>query len=322
MSKPKKRNPRMSRVDELLKAAAAEQERESEEVKRGVEEFARRAQLRVRLVELFQLACNSPQPAPDADATWADRVLEFVAALREEQPAERLLDALAGCPVGASGEDPVGVIGKDLTFEAYRSALGGDRLAVLAVTRGVLTAGNGAQYRGFTQGLHDAGWLMLQTIFPGLEPGGPITTIRGDVEPANLPWPAPSPVLAPAIYMLPAGRQPHTPAREEPESDGLALAPGGFSLCGTPHQLTGRPLAVLGVLLKARHRTATVGQLREQLGVDEVAVEHPNQVIKGAASDLRKALCRAYRAAGLSCPKNPVPSWGRGNDLTYRLDLQ
>jgi hypothetical protein len=93
------------------------------------------------------------------------------------------------------------------------------------------------------------------------------------------------------------------------------LIPGGFQHKGRQHNLTGRPMAMLSALLHSRHRSCTVDQLRNALGVDDEAVSHPEQVIKDTATDLRKAL----KTAGVS--KCPLPSTGRGQYLTYRLNL-
>jgi DNA-binding response OmpR family regulator len=105
------------------------------------------------------------------------------------------------------------------------------------------------------------------------------------------------------------------------ESGKLALAPGGFTLRGKYYSLTGRPLAMLHALLAARHRTATANQLREAMGVNDEDVDYPEQVIKDAATTLRAKLREAASDTGVACPDNPLPSTGRGKDLTYRLAL-
>jgi hypothetical protein len=102
---------------------------------------------------------------------------------------------------------------------------------------------------------------------------------------------------------------------------GLMLAPGGFSWGDKHHTLVGRPLDMLRVLLESPNYTATADQLRQKMGVNDECTTYPEQVIKNTASELRKQLRKAARAAGLICPENPLPSTGRGKDLTYRLNL-
>jgi hypothetical protein len=104
-----------------------------------------------------------------------------------------------------------------------------------------------------------------------------------------------------------------------PSLDALALAPGGFTLGDKPHPLTRRPLEMLGILLKSRYRSATADQLRNQLALNDESVTYPEQVIRDTACKLRKALRKAANAAGLKCPTNPLPSTGRGRDLSYSL---
>jgi hypothetical protein len=77
---------------------------------------------------------------------------------------------------------------------------------------------------------------------------------------------------------------------------------------------------MLRVLLASPHHTATADQLREQMGVDDQAVTYPEQVIRDPAKKLRAALREAARAAGRPFPRDPLPSTGRGRELTYRLD--
>jgi hypothetical protein len=97
----------------------------------------------------------------------------------------------------------------------------------------------------------------------------------------------------------------------------LALADGGFTLWGTFQLLTGRPQQLLTVLLASRHNSATSGTLRSEMDVDDEGVSYPEQVVRDAAKDLRTAL---RKAAGKGADYNPVPSTGRGDDLTYHLD--
>src|SRR5262249_10767906 len=100
----------------------------------------------------------------------------------------------------------------------------------------------------------------------------------------------------------------------------IELADGGFALHGAFFPLTGRPLAMLRVLLKSFHRSATADHLREEMKINDQEVTYPEQVILDTASKLRAALTEAARAAGLEV-KNPLPSVGSGEDLTYRLGL-
>jgi hypothetical protein len=102
----------------------------------------------------------------------------------------------------------------------------------------------------------------------------------------------------------------------------LALAPGGFTLGERLHPLTGRPRQMLHVLLGSSHHTATAARLRQEMDIDEESVTFPEQVIRDTASALRRALKRAASATGLSCPKDPLPSTGRGEELTYSLSLR
>jgi hypothetical protein len=108
-----------------------------------------------------------------------------------------------------------------------------------------------------------------------------------------------------------------------PESPDLKLnlAPGGFTWGGKPHQLVGKPLDMLRVLLDSPHFCETANRLRQRMGVDDEGVTFPEQVIKDTAHKLRKELKKAAKAAGRTCPSNPLPSTGRGKDLTYRLNL-
>jgi hypothetical protein len=102
----------------------------------------------------------------------------------------------------------------------------------------------------------------------------------------------------------------------------LGLAPGGFTLGGKRHSLTGRPLEMLRVLLASPDHTATADHLRKEMGVNDEAVTYPEQVIRDTAKKLRAALRGAAEAAGRACPPDPLPSTGRGRDLTYRLAIK
>jgi hypothetical protein len=98
------------------------------------------------------------------------------------------------------------------------------------------------------------------------------------------------------------------------------LVPGGFKYRGLRHDLTGRPLALLRALLESREGAVTAADLRKALDINDEDVNFPEQVIRDTAGRLRKELRRACAAAGQPCP-DPLPSTGRGDDLTYRLAM-
>jgi hypothetical protein len=75
---------------------------------------------------------------------------------------------------------------------------------------------------------------------------------------------------------------------------------------------------MLKALMGAHHRRLTADQLRAAMGLDEADVNEPDQVVRDAAKQLRAALRRAAEAAGVRC-KDPLPSLGKGADLTYLL---
>jgi hypothetical protein len=101
---------------------------------------------------------------------------------------------------------------------------------------------------------------------------------------------------------------------------GLRLAPGGFLYGGQFHNLTGRPLQMLTALLDAPFGRMTADELRKVMAVDDEAVEFPEQVVKDAAKALRASLRQAAEAIGRPVD-NPLPSSGRGADLTYSLNM-
>jgi hypothetical protein len=100
----------------------------------------------------------------------------------------------------------------------------------------------------------------------------------------------------------------------------VEMIPAGFRYRGITHNLTGRPRDLLAELLRFPDHRALAGDLREAIGADDEAVNLPEQVVRDAAAHLRRALRRAVDAAGLTCD-DPLPSLGRGKDLTYRLDM-
>jgi hypothetical protein len=116
------------------------------------------------------------------------------------------------------------------------------------------------------------------------------------------------------------GRQAPAPRAPRTAPPALELIPGGFAYRGHPYGLTGKPLILLRELLKARFSRCAVDQLRQAGGWDDDFIEFPKQAVKDAVKDLRAALRKAIRDAGESC-KNPLPSIGKGADLTYQLSL-
>jgi hypothetical protein len=108
-------------------------------------------------------------------------------------------------------------------------------------------------------------------------------------------------------------------ADQLPPSPEIEPVDGGFVLRGKRYPLTGRPMAMLKVLLSSPHLAARAERLRQEMGVDDETVSEPDQVVRDAAADLRKAL---RKATGLDKKgPNPLPSEGRGEGLAYRLDL-
>jgi hypothetical protein len=101
-------------------------------------------------------------------------------------------------------------------------------------------------------------------------------------------------------------------------NQGLLLIDGGFSYRGRPYDLTGRPRALLSVILSSEYRRCSADRLRELMGINDEMVERPEQVVRDAAKDLRATLRQAVQEAGLTCD-DPLPSIGRGSDLTYIL---
>jgi hypothetical protein len=100
----------------------------------------------------------------------------------------------------------------------------------------------------------------------------------------------------------------------------VELAPVGFRFRGQFHELTGRPKAMLEILLASRGRSATAEHLRQAMGINDEFLEHPEQAVIDTAKKLRAALREAAKAACLDC-KDPLPHTGKGRDLAYRLTL-
>jgi hypothetical protein len=129
--------------------------------------------------------------------------------------------------------------------------------------------------------------------------------------------------LTPMAPAEPSAGEAHAPVPEgpaEPADVSLELIPGGFALGGQARDLTGRARAMLCALLESSHRRCTVAELRETIGIDDEAVTYPEQAIKDTAKSLRAELKKAAAAAGLPC-ENPLPSKGRGKELTYILAM-
>jgi hypothetical protein len=108
---------------------------------------------------------------------------------------------------------------------------------------------------------------------------------------------------------------------KQAEAAGVTLVDGGLEYRGMRHDLTGRPRAILEILLRSRHRTATVVYLRQELGLNERVFADPDQMVKVAACTLRAVL---RKVAGRSKEDpNPLRSVGtvRDKDLAYHLAL-
>lgn len=108
------------------------------------------------------------------------------------------------------------------------------------------------------------------------------------------------------------------PSDDDPNND-IVIVAGGYRYGTKVRSLNGRPLAMLKALLDSDHHRLTRDQLRDKMKIDDAYVEYPWQVIKDAASALRASLRKAMGRAAKN--HNPLPSEGRGDDLTYVLDL-
>jgi hypothetical protein len=123
------------------------------------------------------------------------------------------------------------------------------------------------------------------------------------------------------VKMMLADTDKPNPLADETEAPLIELVPAGFRLAGGPvEEMTGKPLAVLRALYGATGWRLTAEQIISDVWPDEDAVSYPQQALKDAASALRQALREAIRRRG-KIPGNPLPSRGKGADLTYRLDL-
>jgi hypothetical protein len=117
-----------------------------------------------------------------------------------------------------------------------------------------------------------------------------------------------------------------SPAVAQAEANGktgnakVELIVGGFSYCGKPNDLSGRPLAMLQELLKSKRHRCSARELRVALNINDEDVEYPEQVIRDTAKTLRQALKEAVIKAGRKCA-NPLPHIGRGPDLTYKVEM-
>ncbi|GIW81481.1 MAG: hypothetical protein KatS3mg105_4406 [Gemmatales bacterium] len=98
----------------------------------------------------------------------------------------------------------------------------------------------------------------------------------------------------------------------------IEATPSGFILNGRHYSLTGKPLAVLNVLLASQRREAKADTIYEKCWPDDTA-DNPRQVVLNAVTQLRKALQKAMRRQGIK--QDPITSTGKGKDLTYRLNL-
>jgi hypothetical protein len=76
----------------------------------------------------------------------------------------------------------------------------------------------------------------------------------------------------------------------------------------------------MAAVLVSPYRSCTVVELLKALRLDDERVNYPEQVVRDAATDLRRALRAAREVAGLPAG-NPLPSTGRGKDLSYHLEM-
>ena len=106
------------------------------------------------------------------------------------------------------------------------------------------------------------------------------------------------------------------------ERHGFALVPGGFRWRGGKRQeLRSKPLEMLRLLLATSDCRRLATSLRDAIWDDEVTPIDTDQAVKDTATDLREALRKAIRAAGLQPGRSPLPlpSSGKLKDLTYTI---
>jgi hypothetical protein len=99
----------------------------------------------------------------------------------------------------------------------------------------------------------------------------------------------------------------------------LNVIPGGFEYRGVPYNLSGRPLAMLTILLASRHHRCTAQHLINEMEADS-GTDQPDAVIRDTAKQLRRALRRPARLADPNCD-DPLPHFGQGTDLAYGLNM-
>lgn len=110
-------------------------------------------------------------------------------------------------------------------------------------------------------------------------------------------------------------------ARSEAD-DIIEIVPTGFRLAGGAiESLTGKALAMLRELVAARDYRLSHADILRKVWPDGEVLSSPEQAVKDAATKLRRALREALQRMGIKRPVNPLPSVGRGADLTYQLDL-
>lgn len=98
--------------------------------------------------------------------------------------------------------------------------------------------------------------------------------------------------------------------------------PGIVIYRGHSVRLSGKPRQVLAVLSKARNRTCTASELRNQVWEDNAYTEEAT--IRSAVSKVRKALCEVLRKANIKLPRDfdPIPTVDRGSSrLAWKLEL-
>ena len=100
----------------------------------------------------------------------------------------------------------------------------------------------------------------------------------------------------------------------------LALAPGGYELCGQHFELIGMPRQMLAALLAARWRRLDALRIAERMGMNVDDSFQDQDVVRHAAKRLRKSLREACQAVGIVAD-NPLPSSGVGAELNYVIKI-